>query len=139
MTIKLSQAINLNGAIVDLVTKDKENKLVFPSSVRYRFADALSSLKPALESYQKDNNTYVEKYGEDKEGKGFKVVLEDSPNWELFKSDMLALLDRQVDVKVRPITEAELAAAETKDYRVDVASIISLRELGLLVESPQTK
>jgi hypothetical protein len=136
MTITLSKAINVNGAIVDLVTKDKENKLVFTSAIRYRLADALSSLRHPLENYQNRNNELVEKYGKpDAKDPSQKIVLQDAEGWPEFKKEMEALLDEEVDVKVKPLTEEELSNAETKDYRVDVPSIVALRELGLLVST----
>ncbi len=133
--MKLSKAIQTNGALVDLATKDKENKLVFPSAIRYRLADGLSSLKPALENYQAQNNALVEKYGTViPDQPHLKQVVQDSENWASFRKEFEDLLAEEVDVKIKTISQVELEKAETKDFRVDVPTIVSLRELGILVE-----
>jgi hypothetical protein len=138
MAIKLNKVIQINGALVDLINKDKENKLLFSSALRLRLRDNFVGIKEIVASYQEENNSLVEKYGTPITGQPqYKEVKQDSENWEAFKTEFEAMLNEEYDVTIKPLTESELINAETKEYRVDVATLISLNDLGLVVADAQ--
>lgn len=140
MSIKLNTLIKINGGLVDLINKDKENKLLLSSALRLRLRDNIVTLRPALEAYQAENNALVEKYGTPIPEDPFaKQVKQDSPHWEEFKTQFEAMLNEEYDVVIKPITESELLGAETKEFRVDVGMLLSLNDLGIVVPAPDIK
>ncbi len=138
MPIKLSQLIKINSAIVDLINKDRENKLLLSSALRLRLRDNIVQMRSAMDEYQKENNALVEKYGTlIPDGSGMKQIKQDAEGWEEFKTQFEAMLNEEYDVTIKPITEAEILGSETKEYRVDVGMLINLNDLGVVVaEAP---
>lgn len=141
--MKLKSILAAHAALTELISLDRQNKLVLHSSVRIRLAGALRKTRPVLEDFQEQNNALVTKYGTqvlDKDQQpvpGQFVVEPGSTTFETFRKEKQELLDTDIELSFTPLSTTDLFGRtedETKQNQIPLDLLDALLEVGLLKE-----
>lgn len=127
MSLKIKQVIAAHDALSILVSNDKENKFILPSSVRIKFALNLRKVKPVVEEFYKEYNKLVETHGEVQADGTFKVVNEEK--LKVFNIERNDMLEQQTDVELSPVDFKDLG-----DNQLAIDLIAVLLDTGLVKE-----
>lgn len=141
--MKLKSILAAHAALSDLISLDRQNKLVLHSSVRIRLAGAVRKTRPTVEDFSEQNNELVMKYGTqvlDKDQQpvpGQFVVQPDSTTFETFRKEKQELLDTDIELTFTPLSTVDLFGKtedETKQNQIPLDLLDALLEVGLLKE-----
>jgi hypothetical protein len=127
MSLTIKQAISAYEALSLLIAKDKEDKYIFASAIRIKFALNLRKVKDVVEEFSKEHNALVKAHGTEQKDGTFKV--EDPEKLKVFNIERNNLLEQDSDVTLSPIEIKDLG-----DNQVAIDLIVVLLETGLLKE-----
>jgi len=124
LTVK--KIIDSHLALSDLIQKDRENKFVFPSSIRLRLAGNLRQTKPVFEEYETERLTLVEKLGTPPGVDGKTRVKNE--NIATFKTEHEAMLKEEYELQLVPLNAADLG-----ENQIPIDTLAALQDAGLLL------
>lgn len=145
-TLDVKQACTAHEAIQALIKDDRENKLVFPSSVRIKLAAQLRKTKPVYQEFSEEKIRLFKLYGEpvlDKDGKDTGSMKLKPENTERVDEELKAALAVDTGIVLTPITTEDLAGVseahlkvypDAKQNQVDIELVAVLMDSGLLKE-----
>ncbi len=128
MSLTVKQSIEANVTLESLISSDKDNKFVFPSSARIGFAGMLRKTRPILSDYQSEHSILVKRLGEeiDKEKGIWKVKAENTAE---FNKENEAMLNEETDVVLKPISVSELG-----ENQIPIDLLATLIDVGVIKE-----